>query len=152
VKVILLSLLLLTVIGFAEIQAQESDIEIPSWVKAVAGYWSDNEINDKEFVEALEFLIDNRVINLGENVVVGMSENSLVEKEYEEKLEAQLKKHIGEKYKMMEEWRTLSNEYDQKLVDAEKKYDDMVERKGAEYHQAVQELEDKIRELKESNP
>ena len=66
-KVILLSLLILTVgvtvIGFTEIQAQSDEI-IPSWVKAVAGYWAEGNIDDLEFIEALEFLIESGVLVL----------------------------------------------------------------------------------------
>lgn len=77
-KVILLSLLVLAVIGFAEIQAQES-VEIPIWVKGVANFWVEDKIDDGEFAEALEFLIDNNIIQLGNSTTVseqeGLSEN-----------------------------------------------------------------------------
>ena len=36
---------------------------IPSWVKGIAGFWSEDKISDSEFMEALEFLIENDVLN-----------------------------------------------------------------------------------------
>ena len=35
---------------------------IPDWVKDVAGFWCDGEINDPSFIEAIQYLIENRVI------------------------------------------------------------------------------------------
>jgi len=84
VKVVLLSLLILTVIGLTEIQAQEDIVEIPSWIKGVANFWIEGGIDDADFIEALEFLIDNNVIKLGENTVVEDTMASLTvdEKEF----------------------------------------------------------------------
>jgi len=61
-------------ISIPSVMAQSDTVEIPSWIKGVANFWIEGGINDEEFVEALEFLIDNNVIKLGENVVVDMSE------------------------------------------------------------------------------
>jgi len=35
---------------------------IPDWVKDVAGFWCNNEIDDPSFIEAIQYLIENRVI------------------------------------------------------------------------------------------
>ena len=35
---------------------------IPVWVKDVAGFWCDGEIDDPSFIEAIQYLIENRVI------------------------------------------------------------------------------------------
>lgn len=43
---------------------------IPEWVKNVATFWCENEINDGSFVEAIQFLINNEII-----VVPGITEN-----------------------------------------------------------------------------
>lgn len=45
------------------VDAQETEL-IPSWVKATAGWWSEGNINDDEFMEALEFLIENGAIDI----------------------------------------------------------------------------------------
>jgi tetratricopeptide (TPR) repeat protein len=41
-----------------------SQIKIPSWIKSVANWWSQGQIEDEEFVKALHFLIENKIINL----------------------------------------------------------------------------------------
>jgi len=39
-----------------------SDVEIPSWVKDVAGFWCGSEIDNASFIEAIQYLINNDVI------------------------------------------------------------------------------------------
>jgi len=39
-----------------------SDVEIPSWVKDVAGFWCGDEIDNASFIEAIQYLINNDVI------------------------------------------------------------------------------------------
>ena len=41
--------------------AQE-EIQIPNWIKNVAGWWAVNEISEKEFLTAIEYLINNNII------------------------------------------------------------------------------------------
>jgi hypothetical protein len=41
-----------------------SHISIPDWIKPVAKWWSDGQIEDAEFVKALHFLIENKIIDL----------------------------------------------------------------------------------------
>ena len=43
--------------------AQE-DVEIPSWVKNVSGWWAADEISEREFLTAIEYLINNNIISL----------------------------------------------------------------------------------------
>jgi hypothetical protein len=42
----------------------QSQYDIPSWVKGVAGFWAQGNISDDEFGEGLSFLIDNDVIKV----------------------------------------------------------------------------------------
>ena len=44
--------------------AEENSKLIPSWIKFTAGVWADNEISDYEFVNAIEWLINQRVVVL----------------------------------------------------------------------------------------
>ena len=41
-----------------------SEKTIPDWVKNTAGWWSDDQISEQEFVSAIEFLIEINVIDL----------------------------------------------------------------------------------------
>ena len=43
--------------------AQE-DVEIPGWVKNVSGWWAADEISEREFLTAIEYLINNNIISL----------------------------------------------------------------------------------------
>lgn len=61
---------IIILISVPSVTAQSESNTIPSWIKGVANFWIDGGINDAEFIEALEFLIDNNVIKLGESIVV----------------------------------------------------------------------------------
>lgn len=37
---------------------------IPNWVKTVAKWWSENNVNDQEFIKTLEFLIQNKILQM----------------------------------------------------------------------------------------
>ena len=50
-------------ISITSVSAQ-SQYEIPSWVKGIAGFWAEGNISDSEFGEGLVFLIDNGIINV----------------------------------------------------------------------------------------
>ena len=41
--------------------AQE-ETQIPDWVKNVAGWWATNDISEKEFLDGIEYLINNNII------------------------------------------------------------------------------------------
>ena len=43
--------------------AQE-DTQIPSWIKNVSAWWADDLISEKEFLAAIEYLINNNIISL----------------------------------------------------------------------------------------
>lgn len=53
----------ITLLG-VPIYAQESDAVIPVWVKGVASFWVQDEITDTEFIEAMEFLIETKIIEI----------------------------------------------------------------------------------------
>jgi len=40
------------------------DVSIPNWVKGIAGFWCDGGITNSDFIEALEFLIEQEIINV----------------------------------------------------------------------------------------
>ena len=42
----------------------QEDIQIPSWIKGVAGWWANDEISENEFLTALEYLINHNIISL----------------------------------------------------------------------------------------
>ena len=54
---------LIVSVSVTSISAQ-SQYEIPSWVKGIAGFWAEDKITDSEFGEGLSFLIDNGIIKV----------------------------------------------------------------------------------------
>jgi len=47
---------------------------IPYWIKNTAGWWSKNEVSDVEFISGIEYLINNKIINI---IAQNSNENSL---------------------------------------------------------------------------
>ena len=41
-----------------------TDIDIPSWVKKNAAWWSDGQINDPDFTKGIEYLVQENIINV----------------------------------------------------------------------------------------
>jgi len=64
-KVLLFAVIsvLIVSVSVTSISAQ-SQYEIPSWVKGIAGFWAEDKITDSEFGEGLSFLIDNDIIKV----------------------------------------------------------------------------------------
>ncbi len=42
----------------------ETEIEIPSWIKNNAGWWADGQIDDEAFVQGIQYLISNEIMNI----------------------------------------------------------------------------------------
>jgi hypothetical protein len=42
----------------------ETEIEIPSWIKNNAGWWADNAIDDETFVQGIQYLINEEIMNI----------------------------------------------------------------------------------------
>ena len=46
------------------VEGLDTPDSIPSWIKNIAAFWCNNEIDDSGFVEAVQYLIDNKVITI----------------------------------------------------------------------------------------
>lgn len=57
------------------VQAQEES-EIPSWIKIIAGAWFNDEIDDATFADAMEFLIENNIIQVENPINMAEPEES----------------------------------------------------------------------------
>ena len=42
----------------------ETEIEIPSWIKNNAGWWADDAIDDETFVQGIQYLINEEIMNI----------------------------------------------------------------------------------------
>lgn len=150
-KILLLTLFLPLLL--IPIYAQETN-EIPSWIKVVAGAWANDGITDSEYKDAMQFLIDVNVIQVGNSGYISEEEFQRQldqqEEEFEEKLEEQTAKLRQARQNDSQEWTTLSNEYDQELTDLKKssdeKYDKMVEEKNQSHDDEIKEYTDLIHE------
>ncbi len=42
----------------------QSGVTVPSWIQNVAGFWSNGDVSDQEFVNAMEFLVEEEIMKL----------------------------------------------------------------------------------------
>jgi len=42
----------------------ESETVVPNWIKITAEWWSDGQIDDEEFVQGIQYLINNEIMNI----------------------------------------------------------------------------------------
>jgi len=54
---------------------------IPAWVKSIAGWWSEGKVTDSEFIQAMQFLISNKVINIPTNDTTLLNEISQLQQQ-----------------------------------------------------------------------
>jgi len=45
-------------------QGSTSGSEIPDWIKNNAGWWADGSIDDDAFIQGIQFLIKNGILNI----------------------------------------------------------------------------------------
>jgi len=50
--------------GVSIINTNAQEEALPTWIQNVAGFWSNGDVSDSEFVNAMEFLVDRGVMNL----------------------------------------------------------------------------------------
>jgi len=46
------------------LESSESEITIPQWIKANAGWWASNQIDDNDFVKGIEYLIKQEILKV----------------------------------------------------------------------------------------
>lgn len=119
------------------IYAQESENEIPEWIKIMMVLWGDGLIEDKEMLTLFQWLIDNNIIQMDTNAYVSQDENQT-------KLDDQEKKHKEEKTTMRKDWETLRIQHDQKVVDLKKDNDERIEKLNDEHDGEIEEYTDLI--------
>ena len=54
-----LTSLLIILIGFSFSISFAEENYVPSWIKDTAGFWAENKISDDDFLQSLQYLIDN---------------------------------------------------------------------------------------------
>jgi len=56
--------------------AADSDVTIPDWVKSTAGWWAEGLVTDREFVDAIEYMVKNQIISSPTISVIEGTESS----------------------------------------------------------------------------
>lgn len=64
-KMILMASMLLMVLVLPSVNAQS----FPSWIQDMAGWYSDGSIDDAEYIKSLQFLIDEKIIKIPQEIV-----------------------------------------------------------------------------------
>jgi len=62
--IIILSFALLGGSMFIPNSLAQEDTQIPTWIKNVSGWWANDEIPEKSFLTAIQYLINNNIISL----------------------------------------------------------------------------------------
>lgn len=53
-------------------------VEIPSWIKNMARWWSENKLSDDQFTKGLQYLIQNGIVTVPQANFVGISGNNTI--------------------------------------------------------------------------
>lgn len=69
-------------IGFS-VKAPGEEALIPAWIKNVAKFWSNDEINDKEFVQALQYLVEKNILQIPPKDNLDASESDNEDTQYQ---------------------------------------------------------------------
>ena len=142
-KLLIIPIILSLVIGifFTSISAQE-EYTIPSWVKGVAGFWSEDKITDQDFGDALTFLITEEIIQVPQSQAIEntpSSEEILLSEE-----NSQLQNKI---LQLQNDNLQLQNEILQLETDKSSLQND-----NSQLQNKISQLENEITILKENNP
>lgn len=115
---IAIAVIFVTGIGlFINVSAEEN--LIPSWVKNVAGFWANDDVSEKEFMGAIEYLIDTGVVNVPEIANLKMEKIKMLQDKAQDKRtiseltreNAFLKKSNNELIVTLDESQVLIREY-----------------------------------------
>ncbi|PIN96812.1 MAG: peptidase, partial [Nitrosopumilus sp. CG10_big_fil_rev_8_21_14_0_10_33_7] len=54
-----------------------TEYEIPTWIKNNAGWWADGKIDDNSFVQGIQFLIKEKIMNIPSTQNSGTSSDEI---------------------------------------------------------------------------
>lgn len=72
--ILISTIIVVSVITVLSISAEES--LIPLWIKNTAGWWANEQINESEFLNAIQFLIQNEIISISDSIHNEIQNNS----------------------------------------------------------------------------
>ena len=59
-----LTLIAVSGIGVLSFVSAQEDSQIPTWIKTAVGFWVNDQITDDEFLKAIEYFVENEMINV----------------------------------------------------------------------------------------
>ena len=59
-------LVLITGFSFLSLVLAEGESKIPAWIRTAVGFWVNNEISDDEFLKAIEYFVENEIIEVNQ--------------------------------------------------------------------------------------
>ncbi|MBC8250944.1 MAG: hypothetical protein H8E89_05100 [Candidatus Nitrosopelagicus sp.] len=68
-KIIIVTMISLVFLIIPQANAES----VPDWVKNTAGWWSTDAISEKEFVNSIEFLVNDKIIQVSVSESIGTS-------------------------------------------------------------------------------
>lgn len=149
-KLLLLTLSVIAgiiLISIPGVLAQSDTAVIPVWIKGVANFWVEGEINDVVFIDALEFLIESNIIEIRNPIYMTMPEESAQVQNLQERIDNyEIEKGMFESQinQLEEEMHTMeSNEIVQEAIDNLAKMRD----RSADFEQRLIQLQIKYNQL-----
>ena len=64
ISILLISLMGSSILSSIPDSSAQEDTKIPDWIKNTAGWWSNGEISEREFLAGIEYLINNNIISI----------------------------------------------------------------------------------------
>jgi len=69
-------IILVAVLALGTFVATATAMSNPSWAKVLAGFWSDDQISDSDFIEAVQYLVDENVIHVNPTIIEVQAETT----------------------------------------------------------------------------
>jgi len=68
-KTIIIALILVVILALGTYVVTATAMSNPSWAKVLAGFWSDGQISDSDFIQAVQYLVDESVIHVNPKII-----------------------------------------------------------------------------------
>jgi uncharacterized protein len=63
--------------------AEGQEASIPSWIKNVAKWWSQNQTSNSDFLKAIQYLIDHNILHILQNTSSGLNVTNMTDLQYQ---------------------------------------------------------------------
>jgi len=63
-KLLVLFLIIVSGVGLFSLVSAQEESQIPAWIKTAVGFWVNDQISDEEFLNAIEYFVENEMIKV----------------------------------------------------------------------------------------